>query len=379
MMYTQSLEHIQTNTMDELVNVIETKLKPQKYACILHDKDIDEKGSFVNPHVHLMMTFKNARSIANIAKLLNDKPQYIEMWKGNANNGFAYLTHRTKQSRTKHQYDPNLVKSNFIYQAELDKIREDVMNSKQILSVSVLLDAFYDGSISKEEIENKLTGSQYSRTKRQIDDIWSKRMQKQAEIWRAKMIAAGEEIKVIWIFGTAGVGKTSFAKDYAEKTNRPYYLSGSSRDIFQNYAGEHTLILDEFRPSVLPYQDLLRILDPFGEQVMAPSRYHDKALSCDLIIITSPYDPLEFYNVIFGKPSTHTKNKIQVDSFDQLLRRLMLIIKMDNHWICAMEFNRKNYNFAALPNAKKKNPFSNINRPETSPLNKVDLFNKMFN
>ena len=46
---------------------------------------------------------------------------------------------------------------------------------------------------------------------------------------------------------------------------------------------------------------LLRILDPHGidSQVMAPCRYNDKPLACDLIIITTPYMPSEFYGVQF--------------------------------------------------------------------------------
>src|SRR5699024_6278721 len=140
-----------------------------------------------------------------------------------------------------------------------------------------------------------MTGAQYGRYKRQIEDVWRKRLQNLADAWRQEMAAQGRKVKVIWIYGVAGVGKTRMARAYAEKLGQSYYITGSSRDLFQNYKGEHTWIIDELRPNVIPYQDLLRIMDPYGAQVMAPSRYADKALACDVIIVTTPYDPITFY------------------------------------------------------------------------------------
>ena len=46
-----------------------------------------------------MLCFENARSLSRVAKVLGDKPQYIEKWDENANNGFAYLIHATAQAR----------------------------------------------------------------------------------------------------------------------------------------------------------------------------------------------------------------------------------------------------------------------------------------
>lgn len=63
----------------------------------------------------------------------------------------------------------------------------------------------------------------------------------------------GAEVQVIWLTGPAGTGKTSLAKEYAKKKGQPYFIAGSSRDIFQGYAGEHTLILDELRPKTITY------------------------------------------------------------------------------------------------------------------------------
>ena len=243
-----------------------------------------------------------------------------------------------------------------------------------------MLDLLYNGSISKEEVEEHLTGSQYGRFKNQIENVYAKYLQNQAEQFRKKMIEQNKSVRVIWIYGASGTGKTSLAKEYAEKAEQEYFVTGSSRDIFQNYKGEHTLIMDELRPNVIPYADLLRILDPYENNKMLPARYHDKALACDLIIITTPYNPYEFYQEIFGDISTmpvYARRKLATDSFEQLLRRLSLVIEMNEYWINAVEYDSKTVTFNYIKNAQKKNVYSAQNR-QSNAVNSIDLFNSIF-
>ncbi len=348
-MYTQRLSHLPFNNMDELVETIETKLKAQKYGVILHDKDIDENKKTIESHVHAMISFKNPRSVGNIAKLLKDKPQYVEAWKGNYKNGYSYLIHQTKEAMDKHQYDPKEVISNFNYIDLIEKIKSEVQIKNQKIDIKLLLDALFDETLTKEEIESRMSGSQIGQYKRQIDNTYTKLLEKKAEVWRKEMITERRKIKVIWIYGEAGVGKTSLAKDYASRMDRPYYITGSTKDPFQNYKGEHCLIFDELRPKALEYQDLLRMFDPFGEQVFAPSRYNDKALVCDTIIITSPFNPYDFY---FQKFKYDKK-----DSFLQLLRRLSLVIEVTIQDISAMKWNYKKNLFIKVRGASEKNRF----------------------
>lgn len=379
MMYEQQLKHLPVQSIENLIDLIQNNLKPKKYAVVLHDKDIDEQGQPIEAHIHAMMSFANARSLNSVARQLGDKPQYVEAWKGNSNNGYAYLTHRTSDAKDKYQYNLKDVIANFDYPELLKQISAEV-SSKNSTSIKLLLDLLYNGSITKAELEAQLTGSQYGRYKNQIENVYAKRLQNLAEQFRKEMLEQEKKVKVVWIFGTSGTGKTSFAKDYADKANQPCFITGSSRDIFQNYSGEHTLIMDELRPNIIPYADLLRILDPFENNKMLPSRYNDKSLACDLIIITTPYNPYEFYQEIFGLDYNQPAyaRKRSTDSFEQLLRRITLIIEMNDYYIQAMEFDRKQHNFAPIPNASKKNIFSALNRPKPATTNKVDLFNSMF-
>ena len=359
-MYEQQMDHLPF-PVGELEARIK-RLNPVRYAFIIHDRDINRDGTPAKPHVHVMLCFKNARYLTSIAKILGEKPQFIKAWDKRANNGFSYLLHITNGAEGKAQYDPSEVTANFDFKALVTmEIPGQIAEAREKKSgtVKVLLDMMYLGTKTKCEVEAELSGSLYGRYRSQIEAVWAKRLQIMAAEWRKQKLAEGAQVRVIWIYGPAGTGKTSLAKAYAQKAGQEYYISGSSRDIFQNYGGEHTLIMDELRPKTIPYHDLLRILDPFSltDPTMAPSRYTDKAIACDLIIITTPFDPLSFYQKEFGSEPGVSR----VDSFDQLLRRLTLVMYMTDDVMEAVTYNF--YGFQFIPGTVVKNPYSAKNRP----------------
>lgn len=373
MMYTQQMEHLPFRTREELEERIKTKLDPKKYAISeVHDKDIDGDGNPVEKHLHVMLCFQNARSLKNVASILGDKPQYLEKWDERANNGFAYLVHATSGAKVKAQYSSEKVLANFPYAEELKKQTLEVLKKKSRQKIDVLLDAYYNEEMTLDELEQELTGAQYGRYKKQIDNITSKILERHADIWRQDMVKNNRRVKVIWIYGAAGTGKTSLARSIAKQDGRAYYVSGSSRDVFQSYNGEHILILDELRSNVIPYHDLLRILDPFGnqERIMAPARYSDKSLACDLIIITTPFNPVDFYDEIFDDINT-------VDSLEQLVRRITITLYVNSDSIFAVRYHQERRHYYAVPDAECDNPYSQKNRPD-SEIDVLEEFNQMF-
>lgn len=391
MQYTQQLEHLPTGleTVDDVADLIEKKLGPARYAVILHDQDTDDRGAPVKPHLHAMVCFENARHITAVAKKLGDNPQQFEKWDGNADNGFAYLVHATTKARKagKHQYDPAEVKANFDFPALMEKISAEVEQAKAKrqadadLDMNVMLNLLYTGGITKKELEAQLSGSQYARYHRQIADVNAKRLEMEAEKWREEMRAKNAEITVIWITGAAGSGKTSLAKAYAEKRGEPYYITGSTRDIFQDYNGEHTLIIDELRPKVLTYADLLRITDPHGieNHVMLPARYNDRAIAADLIIVTTPFSPAQFYIKQVGAQVLPTGSICDdnPDGQEQLFRRITVTLLLDGTYIRAMEYSIRGHMFVPIPGTERPNPYSGRARKE--PPNKMmDFYNSMF-
>ena len=326
-MYEQKLDHLPFENFNMLLKAIES-LTPKRWAYIYHDRDTHEDGSKVDKHVHFVLEFQNARSINAIAKILNEKPQQIEKWDGSVTNAYSYLLHRTTNATHKFQYEIKDVHANFDFAALIEKSEKKLSNRKNNDQkiINELLDKFDLGLISESELANQLTGSQYSKAMHRIKAVNFKRQQRNAAKWRAEMIKNNQSIRIIWIFGNSGTGKTRLARDLGAKFAGDYFISGSSRDPFESYNSERFIILDELRPRVFSYSDLLKMFDPFNLEASAASRYYDKILSADTIVITSPFDPINFYKGLI-KPYSLDPD---VDTLEQLLRRISLLINVTN-------------------------------------------------
>lgn len=359
------------------------ELGPKKAAAILHDKETDENGNLKAADYHVMMYFDNARSLNSVAKKLGVPPQNLEVWDQGVNNGFSYLLHRTSKARAegKHEYDLSEVIANFDFKALMDTIEFEIGQAKIARGTSpkAIMDAVYAGAMTPKEAEDLLTGSQYAIYGKKIEQLWSKRLQRLADEWRENMIDTGRQVKVIWIYGRTGMGKSSLALEIAEK-HGAYFKSGSSRDTFQSYKGEHVIILDELRERTILYDDLLKILDPFSVYSggsMAPSRYQDKALAADLFIITTPYNPYDFYMAVVRSHSVQ-----KMDKFDQLARRLTLVLEMDNDNIYPVQLVEdfdpfKDKKPQRIPGVSRPNPYSQAKRPESKP-DPEEVFSRLF-
>lgn len=219
--------------------------------------------------------------------------------------------------------------------------------------VPILLDALYEGDLTRDELKAQLTGSQIGRYKRQIEDVFAARLEREATEWRAKMRAEGRTTEVIWLYGPTATGKTSLAKELATArgSERGYFMRGSSRGIFECYEGQHELILDELSPESIPYEDLKRITDPnaIEDEIHAPSRCRDKMLMAELIIFTSPYNPLHLYSM---------QDNPLLDAFDQFARRVSVVLNMSQTEIQAMQYDPTQRKYLPIPGTSRSNKYS---------------------
>lgn len=371
-MFMQDVDHASFKDTSELRDRIES-LNPKRYAIALHDQDTDDFGKPVRDHWHAMMSFKNARSAQAIAKALGEPPQYVQAWRGDARNGYAYLTHRTKDARMRHQYDPNDVVANFDYPSELQKLEAGAAAARTKAKTNVLLDALYDGEITLDELKSELTGSQLGSAERKINAVWNARLEREAKEWRQMMLDQGRRSETIWLTGKAGTGRTSMAKELCagRAGEKGYYVSGSTRDLFQNYAGQHHLILDELSPDVVPYADLKRIMDPFagGDNLQAPSRFRDKHLMPETIVVTSIFDPYTLYRKQVAER--------HLDPFDQLLRTLDLVLELTDDEIRTIDFDEDSGRYRALQGLEVPNPYSTKARGRASTTDPAETFSAL--
>lgn len=293
---------------------------------ILHDKDRKEDGTLKTSHYHMSMYFDHRKTVNSVAKMLESKPQQIEVMtqQGQStveakNNAFAYLCHRTKnaQEQGKYQYSPDEVTANFDYPKWLAEQESKVNNANDILEL--LNDRHITKDQAIERIKNEFGGVAYSRNAKKIETIAYANLRADYKDWLKRMKEKKRDVKVLWLYGYAGTGKSHFATDLATDKNLTYKKL-TSKHLFDDLTDlsikdQDVLIFDDFRPDTLPYSSILQIFDPLNLGVSLDARYHNAYLMSEYIIVTTPFSPYEFYQ------SMYIRNR-KIDTFEQLSRRI---------------------------------------------------------
>ena len=306
-MILRQCEVIIYKTSDEVKKYIEMQCERyksiKKYAFILHDKDVDENGELKKPHIHLMLYFGGPFNTDNLLSWFSHievKGNHIEKIKSNWVSALEYLTH--KNDTDKFQYDDNDVIAN------IDVVRE-IENKKRKSNVINLINDFSNNEISFTNLWANLTKEE----KMKYDNDISKANRIRAININLK---GSRDMKVIYIYGETGIGKTTLAKDFAETLKMSYFVSGSSNDTLEGYMGQDIIIFDDLRADSFKYHDFLKLLDNHTNS-LTKSRYYNKAIDCKFLIITSIKRPDELY-----------QNKTSEDLL-QLYRRIKFYIDID--------------------------------------------------
>ena len=150
-------------------------------------------------------------------------------------------------------------------------------------------------------------------------------------------------MKCIFIKGDSGFGKTSFAKVWCKKQGLDFYVSSGSNDPLDGYKGQPAIILDDLRPSTYNLSDLLKLLDN-NTSTSVKSRYRNKVLETEYIIITTVLDMDTFFKKVFsdadetivqlkrrcGYYMEVEKNKILIYNYDENNRDYTLKCEIEN-------------------------------------------------
>lgn len=343
-----------------------------RFAFIIHNKDASSVPGqkFAKEHIHVVFQFKNARSLASLAKLLHDfRPdgspnvQTLTIFRKKVNNAYSYLCHKTTGASNKYPYSVDEVVANFDYKGLMDKIAREVKaaQEKSNFDYELYLEMLKKGEITMKELSEIMPASKYGLNLPRIRNVLALALERKAEKWRKEKQDSHRRSIVIWLCGDSGKGKSRLGREMVKSFNEDYYIAGSSRGLWEAYQGEHIAFLDELRPNCIEsYRDFLSILDPYQERGVAPSRYNDKELMLDVIVITSVLNPYEFYKKVVPAEDR------DIDPFHQLERRVSSCIIMDDNWIYNAEYKDDVKDYQPDGKGLVCNVYSEHNNPDTS-------------
>jgi len=97
------------------------------------------------------------------------------------------------------------------------------------------------------------------------------------------------KVKIIYIWGSSGVGKSWTARHYETDKIKHFWQSSTNLDCWEGYTGQRTILIDELRESTCSYKDMLMYTDE--EAIKVNVKYGSEWLRATTIFITSPYPP----------------------------------------------------------------------------------------
>lgn len=306
------------NWKQTLEQNLETNPNIKSWAYILHDKDVDEDGNPVEPHIDGVVELCESVKFSTVGGYVGVPAQYVNRikqkykagrhWYADIGGALSYLTHRNKPDA--YQYDDTEVvaKPGYDWISVRTKSEEQQKSQK---SLQVILDAIEAGEIRRYNIYDNVSQSLYIDHKTEIE--------KALEHYEGRLRNSdnSRDTSVIYICGTSSSGKSELAKKYCQDHNLSFCESASNRDPLQDYEGQDALILDELRPDSLPFSDLLKLLDNHTAS-SASARYHDKWVDAQVIIITTIFEIDDFYKAICKKD----------EPIKQLKRRCRTMIRL---------------------------------------------------
>ena len=313
----------------------------KKWAYILHDKDD------TRPHYHIYLNFGSSGvDTSDIAKWFHLEYEdedgfhtgenFVSKIKGRASDMLLYLTHGQADQKFKYQYSPNEVKANFDFVEEIKKA--NIVGDFEKYSYAEML-AYIKTLPLDEQIPS------YNK----LEKLWRIHCK-----WLC--LQSNRNIEVVFIYGEAGTGKTTYAKKMLEKLNLDFAISSSSNDPLQDYMGQKAFILDDLRDETFEFNDLLKMLDN-NTRTSVKSRFENKVFNGSMIVITSPVPINRWYKGL------NTRNTYY-DKLDQLYRRISSYIIVTSHKIEIYDGVEKNGSLKkminSLPNCLLKQMTSKV-------------------
>lgn len=308
--------------LEEIVRRVSEVTTVSEAYAIKHDKDTsvvfnnelqETTTELAKSHIHALLKFKKGATLSTLAEKIGLAKQYLEKSKSGRygyDNLLAYLIHA--KDKDKYQYSPDevftLIGTQYleIYHQRKEswlkgKAKKEVKKTYE--DIDLLIDNILNEYITKNEIllEQKYR-TLYAVHKTRINDTF--RTVGEIKGTRTKYELDNGEFKktILFIHGSTGLGKSTFAKDLSKSIIQLAKLNGqnwqsvvtAATNIFDEVNGEEILFLDDVRGDSLTASDWLKLLDPFNISPIS-ARYQNKMGAAKVIIITSSKYPLDFF------------------------------------------------------------------------------------
>ncbi len=222
----------------------------EKYAYILHDKDVNDEGNKKEDHWHVVIKLDKPYDINKVAKWFSVPPQYVEAKAGVGAflDCVKYLTHEDEkqQEKGKFLYPDECVNANFDFRAELNRKLENEL--KKLASAKKRPADKLKGWIYDVLMEGR---SLYSCMEEDpaLYGLNIAKLQKVRNEYLNRQTPPRSRIN-IYISGEGGTGKglasiaiaRQFARTYEGLEDLPddalYYQVGSDGSTFEGYDGQ---------------------------------------------------------------------------------------------------------------------------------------------
>lgn len=284
------------------ININKLNEKTDQHSWIRHD---DEREN--TPHTHYVGHLpKNRRTeVSNIAKWAGVPDNMVEIVRSSVGI-LTYLTHENEPDKVRYSSDK--------IQGNIDIVSYVAQENAKIQkanSLSAILTAIDNDEIVEYNLTECIGMESYVKFSRQIERAFKYK--------NDKGNTEDRDMEVWYIYGNAGSGKTTIAKEIAKQLQYRCYISAGGKNPFDDYKGEPCVILDDARPSDWKFSDFLKLTDNNTSSMVGCRYYNKHFYRCKLLIVTN-CEPLNtWYKGL---------QEFNGEALEQLTRRFSRIVQI---------------------------------------------------
>ncbi len=331
------LSNMNEDELDKRLKKLRDDGKIISYCYVLHNRDKytyadqekDSKyiaGTLKTAHWHIWLKLPRdkARMRKDIAKWLDVGWTMVQDLEYQFENSIVYATHALHIEKAQYSID-EVVCSGDINYAELvqKRVKEYQEATRQSLLYQRKIEIMNDiecGKINKFNMHLMITNEeeyQHNKAIKIAMERYERQLQQRTD----------RNMTCIYINGASRACKTSLAKRICEHSKLTYCVAGA-KDPLQYYQGQQALIIDDVSVDTFKWKEFLNLTDN-DTATPVSSRFKNKMLFCDLLIITANLEPYQLVNQIYQEG----------EDKNQFFRRFKQYYKVDYSYITEYEFD----------------------------------------